>query len=128
MMYAPDSASARADGGFAPTVHPAYPCTDLISSGALVSDDAIPTARDRKLRLGFIAAALVAAAVLGYLPVETTRGPAAASAAVALGFNRRMAQLTSREGIEEWSAGRRTAVALPTRRRSTATCRSWSAT
>ncbi|MGH7631256.1 MAG: protein kinase domain-containing protein [Gemmatimonadales bacterium] len=51
-----------------------------------------------------IAGALAAAVALGYGARELRRGPDTASAAVASGFNRRMAQLTSREGIEEWPA------------------------
>ena len=55
-------------------------------------------------RAVLVAAALLAALGTGFLIREATRGPAAASAAVASGLNRRMAQLTSREGIEEWPA------------------------
>jgi serine/threonine-protein kinase len=57
-------------------------------------------------RIVLIAAAVAALAAAGYVLREAGRGPDTANAAVASGFNRRMAQLTSREGIEEspaWS-------------------------
>jgi serine/threonine-protein kinase len=76
----------------------------LVAALETASTQAVPVVRTGRRRLGLLAAGLAAAAALGYLLLETTRGPAAASAAVASGFNRRMAQLTSREGIEEWPA------------------------
>ncbi len=65
-----------------------------------------PGARVSRNRVVLIGAALGAALAAGYVLREVRRGPDTASAAVASGFNRRMAQLTSREGIEEspvWS-------------------------
>ncbi len=55
-------------------------------------------------RVALVFTALAAAAAAGYGLRELGRGPDAASAAVASGFNRRMAQLTTGEGIEEWPA------------------------
>jgi serine/threonine-protein kinase len=60
--------------------------------------------RGSRRRVGLIAAGLLGAVAIGYGLSQLGRGPEAASAAVASGFNRRMAQLTSREGIEEWPA------------------------
>ncbi len=55
-------------------------------------------------RAVLLAAALAAAAAMVYVMGTVGRGPEAAGAAVASGLNRRMSQLTSREGIEEWPA------------------------
>ncbi len=55
-------------------------------------------------RAALIVGGLAAAVAMGYGLRELRRGPDPASAAVASGFNRRMAQLTSGEGIEEWPA------------------------
>jgi serine/threonine-protein kinase len=57
----------------------------------------------RRTRLALVGA-IAAALLLGYAAWQLTQRPSTASAAVASGFNRRMAQLTSREGIEEWPA------------------------
>jgi Tol biopolymer transport system component/tRNA A-37 threonylcarbamoyl transferase component Bud32 len=62
------------------------------------------TAASGSRRRLLIGAGLAGAVVAGFILREVSRGPAPASAAVASGFNRRMAQLTSREGVEEWPA------------------------
>ena len=86
-----------------------------------------PGARGSRNRVVLIGAALAAALAAGYVLREVRRGPDTASAAVASGFNRRMAQLTSREGSRNRRYGRPMGLGSPTPRKWTAIASSSSA-
>jgi Tol biopolymer transport system component len=105
------SANPRVPPGVAAAIARALskdPAQRFISPSALIAAldagaHASGAGRKGRGRAAFLGAG-VAALLLGAAVWQLARKSGTASAAVASGFNRRLAQLTSSEGIEEWPA------------------------